>query len=105
MGRGMKIFLGIFVVLVLGFLLVAGIAFSSYVGTKNQLVAKQQTVDAAWSEVDVQLQRRADLIPNLVETVKGFMSGNRPIPCVCRHQGYPRHSLSPEGPISDSPIQ
>jgi LemA protein len=68
----MKIFLGILVVLVLGFVLVAGVAFSSYVGTKNQLVAKQQTVDASWSEVDVQLQRRADLIPNLVETVKGF---------------------------------
>jgi LemA protein len=36
------------------------------------MVAKDQTVKAAWSEVDVQLQRRADLIPNLVETVKGF---------------------------------
>ena len=36
------------------------------------MVAKDQNVKAAWSEVDVQLQRRADLIPNLVETVKGF---------------------------------
>lgn len=72
MGRGMKIFLGIFVVLVLGILLVAGIAFSSYVSTKNQLVAKDEAVKTAWSDVDVQLERRADLIPNLVETVKGF---------------------------------
>jgi LemA protein len=72
MGRGLKIFLGILVVLVLGVLLVAGVAFSSYVSTKNTLVTKDETVKTAWSDVDVQLQRRADLIPNLVETVKGF---------------------------------
>jgi LemA protein len=36
------------------------------------MVALDQNVKAAWSEVDVQMQRRADLIPNLVETVKGF---------------------------------
>ena len=36
------------------------------------MVGKDENVKAAWSEVDVQLQRRADLIPNLVETVKGF---------------------------------
>jgi LemA protein len=46
--------------------------FGSYVSAKNQMVAKDQNVKAAWSEVDVQLERRADLIPNLVETVKGF---------------------------------
>jgi LemA protein len=36
------------------------------------MVVKSQAVAAAWSQVDVVLQRRADLIPNLVETVKGF---------------------------------
>ena len=36
------------------------------------MVSKDQAVKAAWSEVDVQLERRADLIPNLVSTVKGF---------------------------------
>jgi LemA protein len=36
------------------------------------MVAKDEVVKAAWSDVDVQLQRRLDLIPNLVETVKGF---------------------------------
>ena len=46
--------------------------FGSYVSAKNQMVAKDQTVKSSWSEVDVQLERRADLIPNLVETVKGF---------------------------------
>jgi len=44
----------------------------SYVSAKNQMVAKNETVKSTWSEVDVVLQRRADLIPNLVETIKGF---------------------------------
>jgi LemA protein len=46
--------------------------FGSYVSAKNQMVSKDEVVKAAWSDVDVQLQRRLDLIPNLVETVKGF---------------------------------
>lgn len=45
---------------------------STYVGRRNEMVRKKETVNAAWSQVDVVLQRRADLIPNLVETVKGF---------------------------------
>lgn len=53
-------------------LLVAVIAGVSLTGTRNELVTEQQAVDAAWAGVDVALQRRADLIPNLVETVKGY---------------------------------
>jgi LemA protein len=68
MGRGIWILLGI--VVVIGF--VGLLVFGSFVSTKNQLVAKDQNVKSRWSEVDVQLERRADLIPNLVETVKGF---------------------------------
>src|ERR1700757_1453682 len=43
-----------------------------YVSTKNTLVQKNEAVKSTWSQVDVVLQRRADLIPNLVETVKGI---------------------------------
>src|SRR5947209_7043072 len=43
-----------------------------YIGRRNQMVVKSQAVEAQWHQVDVDLQRRADLIPNLVETVKGF---------------------------------
>jgi LemA protein len=46
--------------------------FGQYVGVRNTLVAKNESVKAAWSQVDIVLQRRADLIPNLVETVKGY---------------------------------
>jgi LemA protein len=60
----------IVVVVVLG--LIAFIFFGQYVSTKNTLVQKNEAVKAAWSQVDIVLQRRADLIPNLVETVKGY---------------------------------
>ncbi|MGA3010585.1 MAG: LemA family protein [Terracidiphilus sp.] len=68
MSKGLWIALGVVGVLVLAVLMV----FSSYVSARNQMVAKDQAVKSMWSEVDVQLERRADLIPNLVETVKGF---------------------------------
>jgi len=64
MGKGLIVFV-VLVVIVLALL-------GQYVGVRNQLVAKDQAVKAAWSQVDIVLQRRADLIPNLVETVKGY---------------------------------
>src|SRR5450755_3692821 len=51
---------------------IALLAFGQYVGVRNTLVTKNESVKSAWSQVDVVLQRRADLIPNLVETVKGY---------------------------------
>lgn len=60
---------GVLVVLVvLGVLIVGG----SYVSSKNEMVRKNEAIKQAWSQVDVVLQRRADLIPNLVATVKGY---------------------------------
>ena len=68
MRRGLLIFLGIAGV----FVLIALFIFGSFKSAQNQMVSKDEGVKASWSQVDVQLQRRADLIPNLVETVKGF---------------------------------
>lgn len=68
MRRGLWIAVGIVVVLVL---IALGI-FGSYVSARNQMVDKQVAVQTQWSNVQTQLQRRADLIPNLVATVKGY---------------------------------
>lgn len=68
MRRGLWIGIAVVVVIFLAVLLV----FGSYVSAKNQMVAKQEAVHAQWSQVDVVLQRRSDLIPNLVATVKGY---------------------------------
>jgi len=61
---------GLIVIIVL--VVIALFAFMQYVGVRNTLVTKNEAVKAAWSQVDIVLQRRADLIPNLVETVKGY---------------------------------
>jgi len=53
--------------------LVAIIVAVSLVGIYNSLVTKSQAVDAQWSQVETQYQRRYDLIPNLVNSVKGMM--------------------------------
>lgn len=68
MRRGLWIVIGILGVFVFVGLLVYG----SFVSAQNQMVKLDEAVKTSWSDVDVQLQRRADLIPNLVETVKGF---------------------------------
>ncbi|NLM24644.1 MAG: LemA family protein [Firmicutes bacterium] len=57
-------------VIVLVIVLVVGSGISKY----NSLVTMETAVDAAWAQVENQLQRRADLIPNLVATVKGYAS-------------------------------
>jgi LemA protein len=64
----MKAVLVVLAVILLVVLLFGG----KLVGIRNDLVTQRESVNGAWSQVDVDLQRRADLIPNLVETVKGF---------------------------------
>jgi len=63
--KGVLIVLAVIVVIAL-------ILGGSFIGRRNQMAIKKEAVNAAWAQVDVVLQRRADLIPNLVETVKGF---------------------------------
>jgi LemA protein len=55
--------------IVIGILLLAGLAF---VLIRNSMIGSRNKVDEAWSGIDVQLKRRHDLVPNLVETVKGY---------------------------------
>ena len=61
------------VIIVILVVLVAGFVALSY----NGLVRRRNDVDNSWSQIDVQLKRRLDLIPNLVETVKGYVSHER----------------------------
>jgi LemA protein len=70
--RGGLIALGVVVVLVIGVVVWA-------VGVQNQLVRLDQEVNGRWAQVQNVYQRRADLVPNLVETVKGFATQERTV--------------------------
>jgi len=64
---------GLIALVIVGILVIFGLVMAgSLFGTHNELVQEREAIKAAWSQVDVVLQRRADLIPNLVETVKGY---------------------------------
>lgn len=65
-GGGLKLVLGIILALLV---ICCGTGISTY----NGLVTAQEKVDSSYSDIDTQLQRRADLIPNLINTVKGYM--------------------------------
>ncbi len=66
--------------IVLGVLLVLGLLFGVQVkNIYNDLYAQRESINGQWAQVDVALQRRADLIPNLVETVKGFAKQEKEI--------------------------
>ncbi len=57
----------------------AGSFFSWYINTRNSLITAEEGIEASWAEIDNQLQRRSDLIPNIVATVKGFASHEKEV--------------------------
>src|ERR1700723_727881 len=68
----MKWGLGCLAVLVIVVVIAAFVIGGGYVSSRNQMVTLNEQIKSNWAQVDVVLQRRADLIPNLVNTVKGF---------------------------------
>jgi LemA protein len=63
--------------LIVGLIIVGGLVFIgmlTWINSRNKLVELEENAKAAWAQVESQLQRRMDLIPNLVETVKGYAS-------------------------------
>jgi LemA protein len=75
MTSGKKTLLIVAIILVV----LAGSFYSFFKGTYNRFVAGDEAVKSAWAQVENQLQRRYDLIPNLVETVKGFAAQERDV--------------------------
>ncbi len=65
--------IGIFIILAI---LVVVLVFLSYY---NRIIRLENRIDNSWAQIDVQLKRRADLIPNLMETVKGYMKHEREV--------------------------
>ena len=64
----------VIVIIIIALLLLAGLI---YVFARNNMVSLRNRTDEAWSGIDVQLKRRHDLVPNLVESVKGYASHER----------------------------
>lgn len=71
MKKGLIIALSIIAVIV--------IVFGSFIGAYNQLQRLDESVNSSWAQIENQLQRRSDLIPNLVNTVKGYASHEKSI--------------------------
>src|SRR5882757_10713208 len=66
--------------------------------TRNSMVGARNRVDEAWSGIDVQLKRRHDLIPNLVEAVKGYAEHERgTFEAVAKYRSQAMQATTPEG--------
>ena len=63
--------------ILLGFAAVTVLVIISFISVYNGIVSKHETITANWAQVENQLQRRNDLIPNLVNTVKGYAAHER----------------------------
>ena len=74
-GKQGKVWIGVIIAIIV----VLVIGFGWYIGGYNRAIALNENVDSSWAQVENQLQRRNDLIPNLVSTVKGFAEQERGI--------------------------
>ena len=69
----MLLWIGIIVIIIVVFFLLI------YWGFYNKIIRMENRIDNSWAQIDVQLKRRADLIPNLMETVKGYMKHEKEV--------------------------
>jgi LemA protein len=65
--------------LIVGLLILGSFAGVRFISVRNQLVTERDAVDAAWSEVEMALNRRADLIPNLLDSMRAFIKSDTPV--------------------------
>lgn len=65
--------------IIIGLIIVAVVLIAVTIGTYNGIVSKHETITAKWAQVENQLQRRNDLIPNLVNTVKGYAAHEKTV--------------------------
>ena len=70
--KGLLVILGVVVI-------IAVFVIMGFTGVYNSIVSKQETITAKWAQVENQLQRRNDLIPNLVNTVKGYAAHEKTV--------------------------
>lgn len=68
---------GVVIGVVVGVAVLVGVFVFAYVVIRNGLIGARNRVDESWSGIDVQLKRRHDLVPNLVEAVKGYAAHER----------------------------
>jgi LemA protein len=86
----------------LAFVLVLTLIVSGmYIGRRNEMVTLSEQVKSNWAQVDVVLQRRSDLIPNLVETVKGFAAQEQTVfNDIAKARAAMAGARTPEGKIA-----
>jgi LemA protein len=70
----MLLWIGLILVIIIVVLFIA-----IYVGYYNRIIRLENRIDNSWAQIDVQLRRRAELIPNLMETVKGYMKHEKEV--------------------------
>jgi LemA protein len=80
------------------FLVILVVIAVALVGSYNRLVQLRVRCDSAWSDIDVQLKRRHDLIPNLVETVKGYATHEKgTFENIAKFRSQAMQATTPEG--------